>query len=201
MALTLEQLRADIADVLGEDPADIPLDENLVDYGLDSGGLDDAGGPLARDPRRGHGAGRAASREAGPGGVGQAPGPRVTTSSGGRRGAQTLRQTERAWPEEPPPQPRPAGAAGGPRLISAKVISAGRVGAIMGVRPRGPAAPVLEPRHHHVQHRRRQAQQMVPRSAGPGEPDDHQLPPGREPSAHVDQRLERTAGGAAWRRR
>ncbi|MFG3281355.1 phosphopantetheine-binding protein [Streptomyces sp. NPDC048111] len=36
MALTLEQLRADVADVLGEDPADIPLDENLVDYGLDS---------------------------------------------------------------------------------------------------------------------------------------------------------------------
>ncbi|MFI1971256.1 isochorismatase [Streptomyces cinnamoneus] len=36
MALTLEQIRADVADVLGEDPADIPDDENLVDYGLDS---------------------------------------------------------------------------------------------------------------------------------------------------------------------
>ncbi|WP_345943306.1 phosphopantetheine-binding protein [Streptomyces sp. SID8352] len=36
MALTLEQLRADIADVLGESPEDIPDDENLVDYGLDS---------------------------------------------------------------------------------------------------------------------------------------------------------------------
>ncbi|WJV44250.1 phosphopantetheine-binding protein [Streptomyces flavofungini] len=34
--LTLEQLRQDIADVLGEEPADIPLDENLVDHGLDS---------------------------------------------------------------------------------------------------------------------------------------------------------------------
>ncbi|MFH9071029.1 phosphopantetheine-binding protein [Streptomyces alboflavus] len=34
--LTLDQLRRDIADVLGEEPADIPLDENLVDYGLDS---------------------------------------------------------------------------------------------------------------------------------------------------------------------
>ncbi|MEU6477528.1 phosphopantetheine-binding protein [Streptomyces sp. NPDC047017] len=36
MALTLEQIRADVADCLGEDPADIPEDENLVDYGLDS---------------------------------------------------------------------------------------------------------------------------------------------------------------------
>ncbi|MER0244558.1 phosphopantetheine-binding protein [Streptomyces sp. 796.1] len=36
MALTVEQIRADVADVLGEDPADIPDDENLVDYGLDS---------------------------------------------------------------------------------------------------------------------------------------------------------------------
>lgn len=36
VALTLEQLRADVADVLGEDPEEIPLDENLVDYGLDS---------------------------------------------------------------------------------------------------------------------------------------------------------------------
>ncbi|MHA5049159.1 phosphopantetheine-binding protein [Streptomyces sp. SD15] len=36
MALTLEQLRSDIADCLGEDPADIPFDENLVDFGLDS---------------------------------------------------------------------------------------------------------------------------------------------------------------------
>lgn len=32
VALTLEQLRADVADVLGEDPEEI-LDENLVDYG------------------------------------------------------------------------------------------------------------------------------------------------------------------------
>ncbi|MGR8007038.1 phosphopantetheine-binding protein [Streptomyces hypolithicus] len=29
-------MREDIADVLGEDPADIPDDENLADYGLDS---------------------------------------------------------------------------------------------------------------------------------------------------------------------
>ncbi|MGA4843866.1 phosphopantetheine-binding protein [Streptomyces sp. G45] len=36
MALTFDQLREDIADVLGEDVEDIPLDENLVDYGLDS---------------------------------------------------------------------------------------------------------------------------------------------------------------------
>ncbi|MFF7333230.1 phosphopantetheine-binding protein [Streptomyces sp. NPDC090306] len=36
MALTLEQIRTDVADCLGEDPADIPLDENLVDHGLDS---------------------------------------------------------------------------------------------------------------------------------------------------------------------
>ncbi|MER5968160.1 phosphopantetheine-binding protein [Streptomyces sp. NPDC002055] len=36
MALTFEQLRSDVADVLGEDPADIPADESLVDYGLDS---------------------------------------------------------------------------------------------------------------------------------------------------------------------
>ncbi|MCX4671462.1 phosphopantetheine-binding protein [Streptomyces sp. NBC_01381] len=36
MALSVEIIRADVADVLGEDPADIPVDENLVDYGLDS---------------------------------------------------------------------------------------------------------------------------------------------------------------------
>ncbi|WP_326665124.1 phosphopantetheine-binding protein [Streptomyces sp. NBC_00385] len=36
MALTLEQIRKDIAESLGEDPADIPLDENLLDHGLDS---------------------------------------------------------------------------------------------------------------------------------------------------------------------
>ncbi|MFI1396000.1 phosphopantetheine-binding protein [Streptomyces sp. NPDC020681] len=36
MALTVHQIRADVADVLGEDPADIPDDENLADYGLDS---------------------------------------------------------------------------------------------------------------------------------------------------------------------
>ncbi|MBT2411863.1 MULTISPECIES: phosphopantetheine-binding protein [unclassified Streptomyces] len=36
MALTVEQIRTDVADCLGEDVADIPLDENLVDYGLDS---------------------------------------------------------------------------------------------------------------------------------------------------------------------
>ncbi|WP_190127589.1 phosphopantetheine-binding protein [Streptomyces mashuensis] len=34
--LTVERIRADVADVLGEDPADIPDDENLVDHGLDS---------------------------------------------------------------------------------------------------------------------------------------------------------------------
>lgn len=36
MPLTVEQIRHDVADVLGENPADIPVDENLVDYGLDS---------------------------------------------------------------------------------------------------------------------------------------------------------------------
>ena len=36
MTLTVEQIRTDVADCLGEDPADIPVDENLVDYGLDS---------------------------------------------------------------------------------------------------------------------------------------------------------------------
>ncbi|MFC9236469.1 phosphopantetheine-binding protein [Streptomyces decoyicus] len=36
MALTLDQIRKDVADSLGEDAEDIPLDENLVDYGLDS---------------------------------------------------------------------------------------------------------------------------------------------------------------------
>nr|WP_285620081.1 phosphopantetheine-binding protein [Actinoallomurus iriomotensis] len=32
----MERIRADVADSLGEDPADIPVDENLVDYGIDS---------------------------------------------------------------------------------------------------------------------------------------------------------------------
>ncbi|MDK0523165.1 phosphopantetheine-binding protein [Streptomyces sp. ML-6] len=36
MALTLQQMREDIADILGEPVDDIPDDENLVDYGLDS---------------------------------------------------------------------------------------------------------------------------------------------------------------------
>ncbi|MEU6846454.1 phosphopantetheine-binding protein [Streptomyces sp. NPDC046716] len=36
MTLTVEQIRTDVADCLGEDPADIPVDENLVDFGLDS---------------------------------------------------------------------------------------------------------------------------------------------------------------------
>jgi aryl carrier-like protein len=36
MALTLESIRGDIADCLGEEPADIPLDGNLLDHGLDS---------------------------------------------------------------------------------------------------------------------------------------------------------------------
>ncbi|MER7169833.1 phosphopantetheine-binding protein [Streptomyces mesophilus] len=36
MALTVDLIRADVADALGEEPADIPVDENLVDYGLDS---------------------------------------------------------------------------------------------------------------------------------------------------------------------
>ncbi|MET8472860.1 phosphopantetheine-binding protein [Streptomyces sp. NPDC006422] len=34
--LTVQKIREDVADCLGEDPADIPVDENLVDYGLDS---------------------------------------------------------------------------------------------------------------------------------------------------------------------
>lgn len=36
MALTLGLIRHDVADALGEVPADIPLDENLLDHGLDS---------------------------------------------------------------------------------------------------------------------------------------------------------------------
>ena len=36
MPLTIERIRADVAEVLAEEPADIPLDESLVDYGLDS---------------------------------------------------------------------------------------------------------------------------------------------------------------------
>ncbi|USQ85071.1 phosphopantetheine-binding protein [Streptomyces phaeoluteigriseus] len=36
MSLTVEQIRADVADVLGEEPEDIPVDENLLDLGLDS---------------------------------------------------------------------------------------------------------------------------------------------------------------------
>ncbi|MEU4659808.1 phosphopantetheine-binding protein [Streptomyces sp. NPDC023723] len=36
MALSVDQIRTDVADCLGEDVADIPVDENLVDYGLDS---------------------------------------------------------------------------------------------------------------------------------------------------------------------
>ncbi|MEN3584471.1 phosphopantetheine-binding protein [Streptomyces sp. ZYX-F-203] len=36
MALTVEQMREDIAEVLGESVDDLPDDENLVDYGLDS---------------------------------------------------------------------------------------------------------------------------------------------------------------------
>ncbi|MEU9736144.1 phosphopantetheine-binding protein [Streptomyces sp. NPDC048002] len=34
--LSVARIRADIADCLGDDPADIPLDENLLDHGLDS---------------------------------------------------------------------------------------------------------------------------------------------------------------------
>ncbi|MGC0422039.1 phosphopantetheine-binding protein [Embleya sp. AB8] len=34
--LTLDLIRADVAEILGEDPTEIPADENLVDYGLDS---------------------------------------------------------------------------------------------------------------------------------------------------------------------
>ncbi|KOU04709.1 isochorismatase [Streptomyces sp. NRRL F-5755] len=49
MAMTLEQLRKDVADVLGEDPADIPDDENLVDYGLDSVRLMSLAGRWNRD--------------------------------------------------------------------------------------------------------------------------------------------------------
>ncbi|MFE0800600.1 phosphopantetheine-binding protein [Streptomyces sp. NPDC058812] len=36
MALTVERIRTDVADCLGEDPTDIPVDEYLVDHGLDS---------------------------------------------------------------------------------------------------------------------------------------------------------------------
>lgn len=34
--LTLERLRADVAHMLREDPAEIGLDDNLMDWGLDS---------------------------------------------------------------------------------------------------------------------------------------------------------------------
>ena len=34
--LTLEQMRADLAKILLEDPADIHDDDNLIDLGLDS---------------------------------------------------------------------------------------------------------------------------------------------------------------------
>ncbi|MGA5817514.1 phosphopantetheine-binding protein [Kitasatospora sp. NPDC094028] len=33
---TVERIRAEVADLLGEDPEDIPVDENLADWGLDS---------------------------------------------------------------------------------------------------------------------------------------------------------------------
>ncbi|MFF4813969.1 phosphopantetheine-binding protein [Kitasatospora sp. NPDC001309] len=33
---TVERIRGEVADLLGEDPTDIPLDENLADWGLDS---------------------------------------------------------------------------------------------------------------------------------------------------------------------
>ncbi|MFJ7273752.1 phosphopantetheine-binding protein [Kitasatospora sp. NPDC098663] len=36
MAFTVERIRTEVADLLGEDPADVPLDENLADWGLDS---------------------------------------------------------------------------------------------------------------------------------------------------------------------
>lgn len=36
MALTLELIRHQVADALGQEPADVPLDENLMDHGLDS---------------------------------------------------------------------------------------------------------------------------------------------------------------------
>jgi aryl carrier-like protein len=34
--MTLERMRADVARMLREDPADIGLDDNLMDWGLDS---------------------------------------------------------------------------------------------------------------------------------------------------------------------
>ena len=36
MTITLEQMRADVAAIIHEDPAEIGLDDNLMDYGLDS---------------------------------------------------------------------------------------------------------------------------------------------------------------------
>ncbi|WP_308014044.1 phosphopantetheine-binding protein [Streptantibioticus parmotrematis] len=35
-AWTAERVRADVAAVLGDPPEDVPLDESLIDYGLDS---------------------------------------------------------------------------------------------------------------------------------------------------------------------
>jgi aryl carrier-like protein len=36
MALTLEKMRADIAEMIGEEPEEIGLEDNLMDLGLDS---------------------------------------------------------------------------------------------------------------------------------------------------------------------
>jgi len=36
MAITLERMRADVAEIIGEEPEAIGLDDNLIDLGLDS---------------------------------------------------------------------------------------------------------------------------------------------------------------------
>jgi aryl carrier-like protein len=36
MTLTVSQMVQDVAQLLGESPDDVPIDESLVDYGLDS---------------------------------------------------------------------------------------------------------------------------------------------------------------------
>ncbi|GAA2259288.1 hypothetical protein GCM10010145_33350 [Streptomyces ruber] len=51
MTLTVQRIREDVADVLGEDPLDIPAADDLVDYGLDSVRLID----LVERWRREHG--------------------------------------------------------------------------------------------------------------------------------------------------
>ena len=51
-ALTLERMRADVAEMLNEDPSEVGDDDNLIDFGLDSIRADGAGDALAERRRR-----------------------------------------------------------------------------------------------------------------------------------------------------